>query len=196
MRCLPILTLCTLALSATACAVEPAETGDGPLGSAPQAEIDPGYKDYLIYDVYNVSGALLAQVLVTATDGDGYTANREYWYVATNPTNGESVTFIGGTSEYWTTTPSGLGTLSFTMDRTPTWTAGSYRGYLPYYQAPTGGEFEGLIWQMVDTGGTWSGSITWWSGSGTGNLFGDGVTRALTEGHVSVSGYYFTSSPL
>ena len=183
-----------LAVGVSACGG--VEGGDGPLGAAQQAQVDPGSKDYLIYTLTDGSGSQLGQLLVTATAGDGYAANREYWYLTTNLSNSSAVTFTGGTSEYWSTPPSGLGTLSFTTERTPTWTLGTERGSALVYSNSLTGEYESIHWGMTDTGGTWSGSISWWSNA-TGNLFGPGVSRTLSpQSRTAGSRYNYVTSPL
>jgi hypothetical protein len=48
---------------------------------------------------------------------------------------------------------------------------------------------------MSDSGGSWTGSITWWHDS-TGNMFGDSVTRTLTPTQVRQVRYYYTTDPL
>src|SRR5262249_4277247 len=111
-----------LAAGVPACgAADGDEGGEGSLGAASQAQLEPpGWKDYLIYTLADVYGNQVGKVLVTATAGDGYAANREYWYMTSNLSNSSAVTFSGGTSQYWSNPPSGLGTLSFTTVRTPT----------------------------------------------------------------------------
>jgi hypothetical protein len=183
-----------LAIGASACGgVEP---DDGPLGAAEQTQIDPGNKDYVIYAVFNDAGLQLGSVLVTATAGDGYDANREYWYLTTNLSNSSAVTFTGGASESWSTPPSGLGTLSFTMNRTPTWRAGNIMATVPVYSNPTTGEFDAVNWGMSESGGVWTGSITWWHDS-TANMFGPGVTRRLAPTiEKGAAAYYYAQTPL
>jgi hypothetical protein len=181
-----------LAMGASACG---AADGDGPLGDAPEAEVDPGWKDYLIYTLTDNSGSQLGKVLVTATAGGGYAANREYWYLTTNLSNSSAVTISGATSQYWSNPPSGLGTLSFTTVRTPTWTSGSSRGTMLVYSNAFTGEYDAMSWNMSNSGGTWTGSITWVHNS-TGNLFGDSVTRTLSPTSTSGTHYFYVSTPL
>jgi hypothetical protein len=181
-----------LAIGLSGCSVE---AGDEPVGTTAQAEIDPGTKDYIIYNVVDANLSQLAQVLVTATAGGGYAANREYWYVTTNLSNTSGATFEPGTSENWTTPPSGLGTLSFTMASSSSWTSGSFLGRLPTGFSATG-VFLAMNWQMVETAGVWSGNIIWWNGNSTGTLFGGTAATTLTPGHVSGSHYYFDNTPL
>lgn len=192
MRVAALSSVVVLAIGVSACG---GEGGDGPIGAAAQAEIDPGGKDYLIYTLTDDAGSQLGQVLVTATTGDGYSANTEYWYVTSNLSNTSAVTVTGGSSEYWTTAPSGLGTLSFTMARTPTWTSGTSSGIKLVYSNAFTGEYDGIDWGMSDSGGTWTGQITWWSNS-TGNLFGDSVVRRLVPTRTSGTHEYYVSSPL
>ena len=70
---------------------------------------------------------------MTATAGGGYDADREYWYMNTNLSNNAAVTITGGDSQYWSNPPSGLGTLSFVMVRTPTWVHGYPSGSFLVY---------------------------------------------------------------
>jgi hypothetical protein len=192
MRLAALLLSVLLAIGASACG---GEDVDGPLGDAPQAQIDPGNKDYVIYALTDGSGAQVGQVLVTRTAGDGFAADREYWYMTSNLSNGAAVTFAGGTAKTWKSHPNGLGTLSFTTVRTPTWTFGASSESMLAYDNSVNGEYDGMTWQMSNASGTWSGSITWWS-LGTGNLFGPGVTRTLSPTSASVTGYYYVSAPL
>ena len=126
---------------------------------------------------------------------DGYAADREYWYLTSNLSNSAGVTFSGGSSQYWSTTPSGLGTLSFTTARTPTWTVGVSSGSMLSYSNALTGEYDGMSWGMSNANGPWTGSITWWHSS-TGNLFGSGVSRTLSPTSTSYSGYHYVSNPL
>ncbi len=185
-----------VAIGAPACVAEGGgEDGDGPIGIAPAAQFDYGHKDYLIYSLTTVSGSLLGQVLVTATAGGGYAADREYWYMSSNLSNSSAVVFSGGTSQYWSTPPSGLGTLSFTTVRTPTWTSSNTRGTMLVYENALTGEYDAVNWGMSNGSGTWTGSITWWHDS-TGNVLGDGVTRTLTPTSTRGTYYYYVSTPL
>jgi len=142
-----------LAVGVTACS---GEAPDDPVGASQQAQIVPPMKDYVVYTLMNDAGLQLGQVLVTATAGDGYAANTEYWYMTSNLSNSSAVTFVGGTPEYWSTPPTGLGTLSFSTSRTPTWSSATARGTYPVYSNALTGEYDGLNWQMTNTGGTWS----------------------------------------
>lgn len=138
----------------------------------------------------------MGTVLVTATAGGGYTANREYWYLTSNLSNSASYTFSGGTSEYWSSPPSGLGTLSFVTQRTPTWTSGTPSGTFPLHSNALTGERVGMNWQMTFSRGSWTGSITWWHSS-TGNVFGPGTSTTLSPGTPpSGTWYSYTTSPL
>jgi hypothetical protein len=175
----------------------PDETATVPDGGFKTEQLDPGFRDYLIYTVTDaMSGAQVAQVLVTATAGGGYDADREYWYVTTNLSNSGSYVVTGGTSQSWSNPPSGLGTLSFKMQRTPTWTSGTLSGTLLAYSSSLTGEFDGINWAMDNSRGTWTGSITWWHNS-TGNLFGDSVRRMVSSTALrNKPYYYYTSTPL
>ena len=187
-----------LAIGVSACGS--VDQVDGPLGAAQQAEIDPGYRHYLIYTLADGNGTQLGQVLVTATASpDGtYAANVEYWYLTSNLSNSAAVTITGGTSQYWSTPPSGLGTLSFSTERTPSWTYGTMSsGTLLEYSNGFTGELDAINWGMSESNGSWTGSITWWHNS-TGNMFGDGVSRTLSPTTASGTGlaYYYVTDPL
>src|SRR5262245_17330698 len=115
----------TLSAALPGCALQHADDED--VGEARAAQIDPGYKDYLVYTI--TQGLIQrGKVLVTRTTGGGYQADKEYWYLSTNISMSMSVTFTSGASQYWSTPPSGLGTLSFTTERRPTWTSGTPSG--------------------------------------------------------------------
>jgi hypothetical protein len=175
MRASALSAIAFLAIGVSACG---GEASDDPLGTAVQTQLDPGWRDYVLYMVTDASGAQVAQVLVTATAGAGFDADREYWFVTTNLGDSGTYTFTGGASESWSNPPSGLGTLSFTMKRTPTWTPNTLSGTILGYSNALTGEFDGINWGMENSNGSWTGGMTWWHNS-TGNLFGPGVTRTL-----------------
>jgi hypothetical protein len=182
-----------LAIGVSACG---GEASDGPLGAASQAEIDPGNLNYLIYGLYDVTGYRLGQVLATgATPGDGFAANTEYWYLNENLSNSSTLTWTGGISQPWSTPPTGLGTLSFTMAATPTWTSGAVRGTFPMFASSFSGEYDVMEWNMSDSGGTWTGSITWWHNTAS-ELIGPGASMTLTPGRTGGTHYYFVNTPL
>lgn len=169
---------------------------DGDVGEAREAQIDPGNKDWLGYDIRDTAGTLKARVIVTATSGGGFTANREYWYVSSNLSNSGTYAITGGTPQYWSSPPSGLGTLSFVTNRTPTWTSGTPSGTMLLHTNPITGERIGIDWGMTVSHGTWGGSITWWHSS-AGNLFGAGSATTLASGTpASGTWYSFTTAPL
>lgn len=181
-----------LAIGVSACG---GEGGDDALGSASQAEIDPGTKDYIIYSMVDDTGLEHGVVLVTATAGAGFAANTEYWYMTSNLSNSSAITFSGGTSTSWSSPPSGLGTLSFSTARTPSWSSATARGTYPVYSSSMTGEYDGMNWQMTVTHGVWSGEIVW-SHNSTGNLFGDSVVRRLAPVATSGTHEFYTSTPL
>jgi hypothetical protein len=174
---------------------QPGETSDLPDAVATPEQIDPGYFDYVIYTLLDANANVLGQVLVTATANGSYAANTEYWYMTTNLSNNSAITITAGTSQYWSNPPTGLGTLSFSTTRTPTWTSGTAAGVMLAYSNVFTGEFDGMHWQMTESGGVWSGQITWWS-NWTGNLFGAGVSRTLVPTRASGTKYYFVTAPL
>ena len=193
MRALSVSLAGLIAVGVSACGG--VEGGDGPLGAARQAQVDPGWKDYVIYQLWDVNSNVVGKVLVTATSGGGFTANREYWYMQSNLSNSAEVSFVGGLSEYWSTPPRGLGTLSFTTQRTPSWTLGvSSNPMLTSYNSSTGA-LDGMDWEMSNSSGTWTGHITWWHDS-TGNIFGPGTVTTLDPDSTSYTAYYYTTSPL
>ncbi len=114
--------------------------------AAPSRPRSTPLEDYLIYSLTDGSGSPLGKVLVTATAGGGYDADREYWYLSSNLSNGSAVTFSGGSSQDWSTTPSGLGTLSFKTVRTPTWTSGTSTGSMLVYSSALTGEYDAINW--------------------------------------------------
>ena len=170
--------------------------GVSAFSDAARAEVDPGTINYTVYQVTNSAGEQMAQVLVTgATAGDGFAANTEYWYMYENLSNSTTFTFTGGVSEPWSTAPSGLGTLSFTMTATPTWSSGTISGTLPSYAPPRGEGFYAVDWEMSESGGSWTGSITWWHSSES-DLVGPSQSLTLTPGSTSGTHYYYTATPL
>ncbi len=173
----------------------PGETRDKPDGDFKTREIDPGTKDYIIYSVLDSAGLQIGQILVTNTANGGFSANREYWYITSNLSNTSGVTFVPGTAQYWTTPPTGLGTLSFTMPSTFTWTGGSFHGTLPTGASPAG-VYLAMNWQVVNTGGVWSGNVIWWQGNSTGSIFGGTASTTLAPGRVSGNHYYINNATL
>jgi len=173
-----------------------AATDEDDLGEARQAQIDPGMRNYVIYTLW-VSGSPIGKVLVTgSTAGAGFDANREYWYLTQNASNGAALTFVGGTSEYWSNPPSGLGTLSFVTQRRPLWGSDTPAGSMLLETNPLTGERVGIDWQMGSSHGSWSGSITWWHSS-TGNIFGPSTVNTVSPGTpASGTWYSYTTTPL
>jgi hypothetical protein len=165
------------------------------LAPGARAELDGGVDNYLIYKLAQ-SGATIGQVLVTNTEGDGYGAATEYWYMTANVAPRAAVTLTPGTSQSWTNPPSGLGTLSFTMANTTTWSRGTRSGTIYTYNNEGTGEYEGMQWAMSESGGVWSGSITWWQLGDTGTLFAPGGGRILTPVVASGTAYYIVNSPI
>lgn len=183
-----------LSVLSLGCAMAPAD--DEGVSEAREAQIDPGVKGYVLYQLVDAVGILKGKVLVTNTAGGGFSANREYWYMSANLSNSGTYTFVGGTSEDWTSPPSGLGTLSFVTQRTPTWTSGTPSGTFPVYSNSLTGERVGMDWQMTLSHGTWGGSITWWH-SNTNNIFGPGTSTTLASGTPpSGTWYSYSTSPL
>lgn len=173
----------------------PGETKDLPDGGFKTEQIDPGYRNYLMYDLTQ-GGVSVGQVLVTgATAGDGFEAEREYWYLTSNITMTSPLTFTSGVSQWWSTVPT-VGTLSFKTQRRPSWTIATPRGDFLLETNALTGERIGINWQMTQSGGVWSGSIVWWH-STTGNLFGPSQTNTLSLGTPATgTWYHFVTSPL
>jgi hypothetical protein len=165
------------------------------VAEAGEAQIEPVDLDYVIYTMTQ-GGVQIGKVLVTSTAGSGFDANREYWYMSSNVSMGSSLTFHTGTPSTWSTPPSGLGTLSFVTNRTPTWTSGTPRGTLLLESITGTSEKVGINWGMTVSGGVWSGSITWWHSS-TGNVFGASTTNTLSPGTPPAGTWYYdVTSPL
>jgi hypothetical protein len=185
-----------LALGATACGGAEDGTEPGVLGVASEAQLQPDYKDYTIYALTQ-NGSQIGQVLVATTaDGTTYAANREYWYMTSNVSTSYSLTFTSGAGEYWSSPPSGLGTLSFTMDQRASWTGATPQGSKFKYMSQIGLPVVLIDWEMTQSGGTWSGSIYWYHNTTT-NVFGPSETNTGTFS-VSPSGtwYEYTANPL
>jgi hypothetical protein len=174
---------------------QPGETSNMPDGGFKTEQVDPGMKDFVLYVLTDVAGTTVGKVLVTATAGFGYQANTEYYYMYSNLSNSAQVTWTGGSSGSWRRPPAGLGTLSFSMARTPSWTGGTSTGSMLAYSNTGTGQYDGIDWEMSNASGSWSGHITWWHNS-TSNLFGPGVVETLTPTSTSFTGYYYTGYPL
>src|ERR1700722_16074418 len=108
------------------------------LAPGARAELDPGTRDFLVYTLVQNS-ATVGYVLATRTDGGGYAANCEYWFMTANVSS-------------WSAPPSGLGTLSFVMASSTSWTRGTQSGNFHAY-APGEPEYIGLEWAMVESAG-------------------------------------------
>ena len=158
-----------------------------------RAELDSGTSQYLIYGM-SQGGTQIGRVLVALTEGGGYAPNHEYWYMTANVSSRTAVTITGGASKSWSNPPTGLGTLSFLMANTSSWSRGTRSGIMHTYEGI--GEYEAMHWQMVETSGVWTGSITWWQNSTSGHLFGAGVARTLTPLSTSGTAYYINNTPL
>lgn len=187
--------LADLAVLQRGVVVRPGATSDAPNGRFKTAQLDPGYKDWVVYNVMqglNQRG----KVLVTRNAGGGYDADREYWFLTSNISMGSAVTFTSAASEYWSNPPSGLGTLSFKTERRPSWTSGTPSGTLLCQTVSGTAQKYAINWQMVLSHGTWSGSTTWWSTS-TGDMWGESQTNTLSPSSPpSGSWNYFVTSPI
>lgn len=173
----------------------PGATAERPNGDFKTAQLDPGTKGYLIYELTQ-NGNPIGQVLVTNTAGGGYEANREYWYLTQNVSMASALTFTSGAAQYWTTPPSGLSTLSFVTERRPTWTTATPSGTLLVETVAGTTQRYAIKWQMTANHGTWGGSITWWNTS-TGNMFGENQTNTLTPGAPPTASWKrFITAPL
>jgi hypothetical protein len=181
-----------LAIGASACGGVP--EGDGALGDAQQAQIDPGQKDYVLYTLTDDAGNQLGQLVVTATlNADlGFLANTEYWYLSTNLSNSSAVTFTGGPSMSWSNPPSGLGELSFATKRSTSWSYGYMLGSLLLDHNPLNGAVVGLNWGISNAGGIWSGQMNWYHNTAT-NVLGPGTTVRLAPGSYNSREYYIIS---
>ncbi|MFT3770048.1 MAG: caspase family protein [Minicystis sp.] len=174
------------------------ETAETPNAKRLTQQIDPSNKGYVCYTLSLPNGTTIGKVIVTNTSGAGFDANREYWYLTQNVSMGSAITFTSGAAEDWTNPPSGLGTLSFKTNRTPTWTSGtpSASTTLLLETNVLTGERIGINWQMTVSHGSWGGSITWWHNSQS-NIFGPSETNTLSPGlPASGTWYYYTTAPL
>jgi hypothetical protein len=183
-----------LALGAAACGAGTDVEG-GPIGTAAQRQLGTGYRDYLIYDVLQNSRQI-GQVLVTATAyGTTYAADTEYWYMTANVSTSYDLVFTSGTPQYWSNPPSGLGTLSFSMDQRATWSSCGVRG--SHFEYTEAGVPEYLIgWNMTESGGTWSGNIVWINRTES-TVFGPNETNDGVYSTYAPSGWYcYTADPL
>jgi hypothetical protein len=170
-------------------------THDEKKGTVHPQELDPGLRDYLIYELYQ-SSTLIGKVLVTRTAGGGYDANREYWYMTTNVSMNTALSFVSSAEEGWSNPPSGLGTLSFVTARTPQWTSASPPSSMLLKINALTGEKIGIDWKMFVSHGVWNGSIDWWH-SNTNDLFGPSATNVLSpDSTPSGTWYRYTTSPL
>ena len=172
----------------------PGDTTERPNAVFKTAQLDPGFKDYLIYDI--LQGLVnRGKVLVTRTAGGGFAADREYWYLTSNISMGSSLTLISGADEYWSTPPS-VGTLSFKTQRRAVWTSATPSGTLLLETVAGTSQKYGINWQMALSHGSWSGSITWWN-SATTDMFGPSQTNTLSPGSPSAGTWYsFVTSPI
>src|SRR5262245_24510011 len=95
-------TILAIAMLSTGCVAGSPDAED--VGETHKAQLDPGFKDYLIYKIYlTEDNSFLGQVVVTNTAGGGYDANREYWYMTTNLSNTSAIKIVGGGSKAWST---------------------------------------------------------------------------------------------
>lgn len=187
--------LADLAVLQRGVVVRPGTTADLPNGRFKTAQLDPGYKDWIVYTVTQ-GLTQRGKVLVTRTAGGGYDADREYWFLTSNISMGSAVTFTSGADEYWSNPPSGLGTLSFKTERRPTWTSGTPSGTLLCQTVSGTAQKYAINWQMTVNHGSWSGSTTWWSTS-TGNMWGEGQTNVLNPSSPPAGSWnYFVTSPI
>jgi hypothetical protein len=147
-------------------------------------QMDPGNKDVRIYTFTDAVGAVAAQVWVPAAtgtlNGTTYYQGSEYWQgVATSLPNSQLT--VTWEDHYWSDSmfPTPL-THSFTMTRTPNWTTQNYT-YLP--AAPnrfvSNTTKIALFWNITYNGIVWSGSLTWWNGTGNNDTF-SGLTSGVT----------------
>jgi Caspase domain len=174
---------------------EPGETTRRPDRVAMPRQLDPGFLGYTVYALNNSAGGLMGQVLVTNTANGAFAAQTEYWYMYENLSNTAPFTINGGTSQPWTNPPTGLGTLSFATTATPTWSSGAVTGSLPCFSNTRSLDFYAINWQMSNSGGTWTGSITWWHSSAT-NLLGPSQSITFTPNRTSGTHYYYVATPL
>ncbi len=115
--------------------------------------------------------------------------------MTSNISNASAITISGGTSQYWSSPPSGLGTLSFKLARTPTWTSNSSTGSMLVYTSSLTGEYAAINWQMSNVNGAWTGKIIWWHSS-TSNILGENISWTFSPTSTRGTYYRYISEPL
>jgi hypothetical protein len=172
-------------------------------------QCDPGEDDYRVYTIWQylagnwtVQGYMVCP-RVNAPSGSSYRwlAGREYWYMVSNLSAGYT-TYFGWADYTWAGTPNPpiAGTsLSFTMVQNASWSSTSVPSasttlYVNNYQGNVS-----LSWGMTYSGGVWSGSLTWYSPTGTNTVFGGMPTTyayLYPSTTPTVNWYAATVSPL
>jgi hypothetical protein len=166
-------------------------------------QIDPGEKDYRIYTI-NWNGATIGSILVPHVTNSLGTllSGTEYWYMTANITTSTRQTdlVISWVDYTWAASPSpSLGTLSFTMPQNPVWssTIAPSSGALTFVKNGQFGVV--MVWALTLTGGTWGGSLDWYTTSGQNTVFGGtGTTSSVTMASYltpTVSWYRATMTP-
>lgn len=164
-------------------------------------EIDPGERDYRVYTfVWNSN--TLGSVLIpnNSNPGGSLLAGTEYWYMTSNITTTYHQTnlVVSWVDYTWATTPS-LGTLSFTMPQSASWSSSSApsSGTMTFVK---NGQFGvALVWGLTNASGVWGGQLDWYSTTGQDTIFGGaGATTSVTLSSYlspSVSWYHATTTP-
>lgn len=126
-------------------------------------QMDPGQLSYRFYTITDNSSNTIGKVLVPAENvtisGTPYYAGTEYWFDVTTSTPSTSITF-SWTDYSATSSPPTLGTQSFTMTRTPSWSTGAPSNASNVFVSNTIGI--ALKWELSYADNRWSGDVVWY----------------------------------
>lgn len=173
----------------------PQPTSPDPNVSPIPMQVDPGDKDYRVYEI-TWNGSKIGSILVPRCDDPtgAFLKGLEYWYLTSNITGSTRqvpLEFKWADHE-WTTTPS-LGTLSFKMPQSPTWTATSAPSSAPLTFVNNNQFSVVLTWGLTFTSGRWGGTLDWFSTTGQNTVFGGtgaATSATLTENTLPVVSWY------
>lgn len=165
--------------------LRPQPTSPEPTMAPIPMQIDPGDKDYRIYSI-DWNGILIGSILVPHVINSlgNFVPGTEYWFMTANisTTTRQTDLVISWVDYTWAASPSpSLGTLSFTMPQSPSWTAVSApsSGAMTFVKNGQFGVV--LVWGLTLSGGVWGGSLDWYTTSGQNRAFGGtGATTSVT----------------